>query len=668
MFLPCTYLRGVLARQSFFFGAHPLARASALYSTADKSKSSPAGLDMEKAGTVPFERIRNFCIIAHIDHGKSTLADRLLELTGNIDKETKNSQVLDSLSVERERGITVKAQTASMLYDHEGDGSAYLLNLIDTPGHVDFSFEVSRSIAACQGALLLVDSTQGIQAQTLANYRIARDAGLSIIPVLTKLDLPHSDPAMAIEQIESAFQIPEEEIIWTSAKTGEGVDEILDALIKYIPSPGESYSDNAKKESFQLDGSLRAIVVDSWHNNYRGVIVLMSVVDGSLKRGDVIGMAHSGKKYEVLETGLLSPAPIVTDELRKGQVGYVVAGIKDPKDVVTGDTVVNEATLKSANFKRLKKVTPSKPMLYASVYPTDSADFENLSRSLDRLLLNDASVSVTTETSGALGQGFRCGFLGKLHMEVFYQRLQDEYASEVISTAPMVPFKTVMKDGSIQLVEKPSDLPDRTHVLEFLEPMAQVTVVTPPEYLGLMMETLQSHRGKQLGIEHLDTMTTVLKYELPWQEVVIDLYDEIKSRSSGYASFDYEETESLPADIVRVDLLLNGSAVDALSFVCHRSVAETRGRSVGKRLKKVISRQQYEVVIQAAIGAKIIARERIPPFRKDVLIKSGKTVGGGDVSRKKKLLEKQKKGKKRMKMVGNVELNQEAFMSVMKKD
>jgi elongation factor 4 len=654
-----------MALPRFFFGVlqPPLRRVRCMSSVISRTPTANfEGLDIDAVGQVPIERIRNFCIIAHIDHGKSTLADRILELTGNIDKNNTNAQILDSLKVEQERGITVKAQTASMLYTDDENLEVYLLNLIDTPGHVDFSFEVSRSIAACQGALLLVDSTQGVQAQTLANYRIAKAAGLHIIPVLTKLDLPHSDPAMAIEQIEAAFQMKEEDVLWTSAKTGEGVDDILATIVTTVPSPIQTVA-----SVDDLDGRLRAVVVDSWHNKYRGVVVLVSMIDGEMKIGDKIGMASTGKKYEVLEVGLLSPIPMPTASLKAGHVGYFIAGVKNPKDVITGDTIVTDAVLKSSTYHLVKKVKPSKPMLYASVYPTDGSEFENLSKSLDRLLLNDASVSVSLETSGALGQGFRCGFLGKLHMEVFFQRLQDEYESDVISTAPMVPFEAVLKNGKTVLVEKPSDLPERTKVLEYLEPMSLVTVVTPPEYIGVMMQTLQSHRGKQISMEHLDMATAVLKYQLPWQEVVIDLYDEIKNQSSGYASFDYEEGTPVAADIVRVDLLLNGSAVDALSFVCHRSVAESRGRGVALRLKNVINRQQYEVVIQAAIGSKVVARERIAPFRKDVLIKSGKTVGGGDVTRKKKLLEKQKKGKARMKMVGNVELNQEAFMSVMKR-
>ncbi len=622
-------------------------------------RTGPVGLDITKIPRIPLENIRNFSIIAHVDHGKSTLSDRILEFTGNIDPNTNAKQLLDTLDVEKERGITVKAQSVTMIYEHSATSSSgeetYLLNLIDTPGHVDFSFEVLRSLNACDGALLLVDSTQGVEAQTIANYRIAKKAKLKVIPCLTKLDLPHADPAMALEQIESAFGIEEDNVIWTSAKTGEGTDDVLKALVERLDPPTGDY-----ESEFQCK------IVDSWHNQYRGVVLLVNVSHGSITKGDSIGMMSTKKKFEVLELGYLSPTQIETNELKAGQVGYIICGIKDTKDILAGDTIVKENLLNSPELlNNIEIVQPSKPMLYASVYPTVSSEFENLKKSLDRLLLNDVSVSVSSESSGALGQGFRCGFLGKLHMEVFFQRLHDEFDADVISTAPMVPFEAILKDGTVKLVEKPADLPDSKEVETYMEPMAMVTVVTPPDYVGSMMDSLQSRRGMQTAMSTLDVNTTILKYKLPWQEIVIDLYDEIKSRSSGYASFDYEEVEPEAANIVRVDMLLNGSPVDALSFICHRTMAEQRGRDVALRLKKVIDRQQYEVVIQAAIGAKVLAKERIAPYRKNVLVKSGKNVGGGDVTRKKKLLEKQKKGKKRMKMIGNVQVKQEAFMSVM---
>ena len=640
----------------------------------DVSSPRNVGLDISKIPEIPLENIRNFSIIAHVDHGKSTLSDRILEYTGNIDPNTNAKQLLDTLDVEKERGITVKAQSVTMIYNHQEDDHVssskdknssnddtsnkennYLLNLIDTPGHVDFSFEVLRSLNACDGALLLVDSTQGVEAQTIANYRIANKANLKVIPCLTKLDLPHADPAMALEQIESAFGIEEDDVIWTSAKTGEGTDDVLKALVKRLDPPQGDY-----ESKFQCK------IVDSWHNQYRGIVTLINISHGSIKKGDKIAMMSTKKKFEVLELGFLSPTPIETNELKAGQVGYLISGIKDTKDILAGDTIVMEDMLNSPELLNdIEIVQPSKPMLYASVYPTVSSEFENLKKSLNRLLLNDVSVHVSSESSGALGQGFRCGFLGKLHMEVFFQRLHDEFDADVISTAPMVPFEAVLKDGTITLVEKPADLPDSKEVEKYMEPMAMVTVVTPPTYVGSMMESLQSRRGVQDSMSTLDVNTTIIKYKLPWQEIVIDLYDEIKSRSSGYASFDYEEIEPEAANIVRVDMLLNGSPVDALSFVCHRTMAEQRGRDVAMRLKNVIDRQQYEVVIQAAVGAKVLAKERIAPYRKNVLVKSGKNVGGGDVTRKKKLLEKQKKGKKRMKMIGNVQVKQEAFMTVM---
>ena len=600
---------------------------------------------------IPAERVRNFSIIAHVDHGKSTLADRLLEVTGAIKTVKSNKQVLDSLKVEQERGITVKSQTATLIYHDPTSKLPYLLNLIDTPGHVDFSYEVARSLSACQGALLLVDSTQGVQAQTLANYRTAQEANLTIIPCLTKLDLPHSDPAKAIEQIEQAFGFHEEEIIWTSAKSGEGVDEIPAALIERIPPP-----------TSQRELPFRGLIVDSWHNSFRGVTCLLSTVDGSVSKGDEIAMASTGKKFEVQEVGLLTPGAVPVDTLYSGHVGYLVCGMKDTADARVGDTLIDPT---HADLMPLPGFRPVKAMLFSSVYPIDPAEYEDLRLALDRLVLNDSSVSVLVESSSALGQGFRCGFLGKLHMEVFHQRLNDEHGQQVIATAPMVPFEAHMVDGSIIMVEKPSEMtPLLGHKLQsFYETIAMVEVVTPPEYMGSLMEVLQKRRGRQQDIVHLDADQVVLKYLVPWQEVVADMYDEVKSVSSGYASFDYDEAGSEKADVVCVDMLINGEAIDALSFVCSRDVAEKKGREVALRLKKVVTRQQFDITIQASIGARIVAKERIPPFKKDVLTKGGKSVTGSD--RKKKLLEKQKKGKKLMKRVGNVELSQKAFMSVL---
>jgi len=600
---------------------------------------------------IPSERVRNFSIIAHVDHGKSTLADRLLESTGAIKTVKSNKQVLDSLKVEQERGITVKSQTASLIYHDPATNLPYLLNLIDTPGHVDFSYEVSRSLAACQGALLLVDSTQGVQAQTLANYRTAIEANLTIIPCLTKLDLSHSDPAKAIEQIEQAFGFEEDEILWTSAKSGEGVDEIPAALINRIPPP-----------TSQRELPFRGLIVDSWHNSFRGVTCLLSTVDGSVSKGDEIAMASTGKKFEVQEVGLLTPNAVPVDTLHSGHVGYLVCGMKDTADARVGDTLIDPT---KTDLLPLPGFRPVKAMLFSSVYPVNAGDFDDLRQALDRLILNDSSVSVQAEASSALGQGFRCGFLGKLHMEVFHQRLSDEHGQQVISTAPMVPFEAHMTDGTVVMVEKPSEMaPLLGNKLDaFYETIASVEVVTPPEYVGGLMDILQKRRGKQQDIVHLDADQVVLKYLIPWQEVVADMYDEIKSISSGYASFDYDDAGSERADVVCVDMLINGEAIDALSFVCSRSVAEKKGREVALRLKKVVTRQQFDIIIQASIGARIVAKERIPPFKKDVLTKGGKSVSGSD--RKKKLLEKQKRGKKLMKRVGNVELSQKAFMTVL---
>eukprot|EP00656_Telonema_subtile_P004357 TRINITY_DN11979_c0_g1_i1.p1 TRINITY_DN11979_c0_g1~~TRINITY_DN11979_c0_g1_i1.p1 ORF type:complete len:630 (-),score=145.73 TRINITY_DN11979_c0_g1_i1:244-2133(-) len=604
-------------------------------------------IDAAAVSAVPVERIRNFCIIAHVDHGKSTLADRLLELTGNVS--AGQTQVLDSLQVERERGITVKAQAATMIHPGPED-QPFMFNLIDTPGHVDFYHEVKRSLGACQGALLLVDSTQGVQAQTLANYRIAQEANLTVLPVLTKLDLPHSDPAMALDQLKASFGIEEDDVLWTSAKTGEGVDSLLPALIERVPPPPGA-----------ADGPLRAVVVDSWHNSYQGVVCLVQVESGSLAAGQPFAVGSSAQRFTVGEVGVHTPGVLPIDALRAGQVGYILAGVKSTADMVIGDVLLDLNADRSALPPRLKV----KAMLYSSVYPMDAGEFDNLRRALNRLVLNDPSVSSAQESSGALGQGFRCGFLGKLHMEVFFQRLSNEFGTDVISTAPMVPVTArLSKDNTEVTVNKPSELPASSLVKHYLEPMARVTVVTPPEYIGEIMEELTDRRGVQKELSYLDNSRVILDFQVPWQEVVVDLYDRVKSISSGYASFDHEKAEPQIADVVRVDLLLNGSAVDALSFICHRSVAERRGRDVALRLKEKIDRQQYEVVIQAAIGLKVVARERIRAFRKDVLIKGGKTVGGGDKTRKQKLLQKQKKGKARMKMVGNVELSQSAFMSI----
>ena len=600
---------------------------------------------------LPPSRMRNICILAHVDHGKTALSEKMLEITnGSLDG------FLDSLRVERERGITVKAATASMMFTSDALGEPVLLNLIDTPGHVDFSFEVLRSLHACQGGLLLLDSTQGIQAQTLANYRSAVDAGLKIIPCLTKLDLPHSDPATAILQLESAFGFEEEEVLWTSAKTGEGVDVLLQEVVRRIPSPGGDPS-----------APFSARIVDSWYNPYVGVISLINMIDGEVCKGDSLVVGSTGKRFDVQETGVLLPKATKTPKLVCGQVGYMICGMKSIGEAIIGDTLSCPSVPLSALDTGVGASKP-KSLLFCSMYPVDSGEFDSLRKALDKLLLNDSSVTVEVEASEALGQGFRCGFLGRLHMEVFHQRLSDEYDTEVIMTAPRVPYEAIdRKTGDTIHVERAADLPSKNDVTLFLEPCASVVIVTPPDHMGALMTLLQKRRGIQVALQHLDESRVVLQYTVPWQEVVADLYDDVKSISSGFASFEYEDAEAREADLVKVDMLINGREVDALSFITIRSKAENEGRRVGKLLKSEIKRQQFEVVVQARVGSKIITRERIPPFRKNVLLKSGKTVGGGDKSRKQKLLAKQKRGKSRMKVVGNVEISQKAFLSVLKR-
>lgn len=585
------------------------------------------------------------------------MADKLLEFSGNIVLGDQR-QVLDDLAVERERGITVKARTASMMYkDH-------LINLIDTPGHVDFDYEVKRSLRSCQGALLLIDSTQGIQAQTLANFKSAKEVDLYIIPVLTKLDLPHSDPAKSLEQIKSAFGIDEDQVLWTSAKTGEGCDEILPAIIDRVPCPPPQ---NPIFETAKYG----ALVIDSWYDKYKGTIALISILHGKCSIGDPITSESMLRnrittKFEVQELGVLTPGPVRQDHLRVGQVGYMICGVKETSDIHVGDMISNDsAAIK--NVLTESALVLSQPKLFASIYPVDTGDFDELRKNLERLLLNDSAVSVMPESSGALGFGFRCGFLGKLHMEVFFQRLEDEFETEVMATAPAVPYTAVLKTGEVIIAETPALLPDPIRVEYYLEPMAQVTFVSPHQYMGEVLKICQERRGVQVHTEQLDENMLIMKFNLPWQEVIIDLHDTIKSSTAGYVSFDYTEIPHQKSHICKVDMMLNGKAVDALSFICHRSVAEHRGRQVALKLRKVIKRQQYEVIIQAAIGAKVLAKERIAPFRKDVLTKSGKTVGGGDQTRKMKLLNKQKEGKNRLKTVGNVQLDQKAFMSVLER-
>lgn len=606
-------------------------------------------MDIKKIDLKQFtpDRIRNFSIIAHIDHGKSTLSDRLLEYTGTITERMKTAQYLDKLQVEKDRGITVKAQTASMIYNYKGVD--YLLNLIDTPGHVDFNYEVSRSLYACQGALLLVDAAQGVQAQTMANFYLAFEQDLTIVPVINKVDLPTADVPRVLQQLEIAFDFSSEQVILASGKSGIGVEDILEAVITKIPAP---------KTNPQLNA--RALLFDSWFDEYRGVVCLIAMHDGIIAKGDTVSLAQANINYEVLEIGLMYPEPTPMHALYPGQVGYLITGMKTIKEARVGDTI----------FHAKKPVTPfpgfrpAKPMVFAGIYPVEASSFEQLQDAIEKLTLNDASVSVEKKSSGALGLGFRCGFLGLLHMDVFKQRLEQEYDLAVIATAPSVLYKIKLKSEPEMIsVENPSDFPDPVKIEEIYEPMIEATIITPQQYLGNLIKLCEEKRGVQKELTYIDDVRVLLKYRLPLNEVATDFYDELKSFSSGYASFDYEISTFEISDLVKMDILLNGKAVDALSVIVHQEKAAYLGRELAERLKKAIHRQLFEVVIQAAIGAKIIAKERIAPLRKDVTAKCY----GGDISRKRKLLEKQKEGKKRMKQVGNIEVPQEAFLSILKK-
>lgn len=604
-------------------------------------------LTKDKLKTFTPDKIRNFSVIAHIDHGKSTLSDRMLEVTGTLSTRHKNEQFLDKLQVEKERGITVKAQTASMIHTYKGE--EYLLNLIDTPGHVDFSYEVSRSLYACQGALLLVDACQGVQAQTMANFYLAFEQDLTIVPIINKIDMANADVERVGRELDTLFDCKKEELLLASAKTGIGVTEILDAIVERIPAP------KAVQEK-----PLKALLFDSWFDDYRGVICLITLESGTLKKGDDITLAQTGARYEVLEVGVMYPGLTPTDALYAGQVGYVITGMKTVKEAQVGDTL----------YLTKQPVTPfpgfraAKPMVFAGIFPVDNTDFEFLRDAIEKLTLNDASVTVEKKTSPALGLGFRCGFLGLLHMDVFKQRLEQEYNMNVIATAPSVRYKLTLTNGKEIEIENPSDFPDRNYIDTIFEPMIDATIIVPKEYLGNILDLCQKKRGEQKSIEPLDDSRMIVKYKLPLNEVATDFYDQIKSLSSGYASFDYDEAGYEPADLVKMDILLNGRPIDALAVIVHKDGAYYVGRSLAEKLRKVIPRQLFEVVIQAALGGTIIARERVAPLRKNVTAKCY----GGDITRKRKLLEKQKEGKKRMKQIGNVEVPQEAFLSILKKD
>lgn len=592
------------------------------------------------------DKIRNFSIIAHIDHGKSTLSDRLLEVTGTLSSRTKNEQFLDKLQVEKERGITVKAQTVSMIYEYNGE--KYLLNLIDTPGHVDFSYEVSRSLYACQGAILLVDAAQGVQAQTMANFYLAFNQDLKIIPVINKVDMANAQPEVVEEQLERIFDFQKNEMIRASAKSGIGISEILKSIVENIPAPQGN-----------KDEDVKALLFDSWFDDYRGVICLIAVKNGIIRKGDYVVLAQTGNEYEVLDIGIMYPDQTPTGALYPGQVGYLITGMKTVKEARVGDTIFHKKKV----GKPFPGFTPAKPMVFAGIYPTDSTEFDLVRDAIEKLTLNDASVTVEKKSSAALGLGFRCGFLGLLHMDVFKQRLEQEYDLAVIATAPSVLYKFKMSNGEELNIENPSEFPEVTKIEEIYEPVIDATIIVPQKYLGNIIALCQEKRGVQKDLSYMDSERVILKYKLPLNEVATDFYDQLKSLSSGYASLDYEEAGYEPSELVKLDILLNGQPVDALSTIVHKEKAYYVGRGLAEKLKEVIHRQMFEVVIQAAIGAKIIARERVAPLKKDVTAKCY----GGDITRKRKLLEKQKEGKKRMKQVGSVEVPQEAFLAILKK-
>ena len=597
---------------------------------------------------MPMQLIRNFSIIAHIDHGKSTLADRIIQLCGGLSDREMEAQVLDSMDIERERGITIKAQTAALRYKAR-DGQVYNLNLIDTPGHVDFSYEVSRSLAACEGALLVVDASQGVEAQTVANCYTAIEQGVEVLPVLNKIDLPSANPDGARQEIEDVIGIDATDAVLASAKTGQGVEDILEALIQRIPPP-----------TGDIEKPLKALIIDSWFDNYVGVVMLVRVVDGVLKPKDKILFMSTGSQFLCEQVGVFTPKSQARESISAGQVGFIIAGIKELKAAKVGDTVTladRRAAQPLPGFKEIKS------QVFAGLYPIESNQYEALRDALEKLQLNDASLRFEPEVSQALGFGFRCGFLGLLHMEIVQERLEREYDMDLITTAPTVVYEVVMKDGTLIQVENPSKLPDMSKVEEVREPIITTTIFVPQEYLGAVITLCEQKRGAQSSMTYRGRQVQLV-YEMPMAEVVMDFFDRLKSVSRGYASLDYEFKEYRAADVIKLDILINSEKVDALSVIVHRANAPYRGRELAARMRELIPRQMFDVAIQAAIGAHIIARETIKAMRKNVLAKCY----GGDISRKKKLLEKQKAGKKRMKQVGNVEIPQEAFLAVLRTD
>lgn len=597
--------------------------------------------------SIPRERIRNFCIIAHIDHGKSTLADRLLEYTGTISDRKMEEQVLDKMELERERGITIKAKAVRMIYKAD-DGQEYLLNLIDTPGHVDFSYEVSRSLAACEGALLVVDASQGIEAQTLANTYLALENNLEIIPVINKIDLPSAEPEEAKREIEEIIGLDVQNAVLTSAKQGLGIKEVLEAIVKFIPPPEGSN-----------DKPLRALIFDSLYDSYKGAVAFVRIMDGSVRPRQLIKMMSTGRTFEVTEIGILNPDMQPVDRLEAGQVGYIAASIKNVTDTRVGDTITDAQ--KPAD-KPLPGYRKAVPMVFCGMYPAEGEEYEDLKEALGKLQLNDASLFFEAETSAALGFGFRCGFLGLLHMDVVQERLEREYNLNLITTAPSVVYKITKTNGDTIDVDNPTNFPDPAEIAYIEEPYVDASIMLPTEYVGQVMELCQEKRGTMKTMEYVTEKRVILRYEMPLSEIIYDLFDQLKSRTRGYASLDYELSGYKRSDMVKLDILLNGEVVDALSFIVHKDKAYSRARQITEKLKEFIPRQMFEIAIQAAIGSKIIARETVKALRKNVLAKCY----GGDITRKKKLLEKQKEGKKRMRQIGNVQLPQEAFMAVLK--
>lgn len=596
------------------------------------------------------EKIRNFCIIAHIDHGKSTLADRLLELTGEVEERDMQEQLLDDMDLERERGITIKAHAVKLRYKR-ADGEVYTLNLIDTPGHVDFNYEVSRSLAACEGAILIVDASQGIEAQTLANTYLAVDHNLEVVPVINKIDLPSAQPDMVIREVEDVIGIPAEDAPQISAKTGLNVADVLEKIVEDIPAPDGDET-----------APLKALIFDSYYDSYRGVIVYVRVMEGTLKAGQRIKMMATGAEFDVVEVGEMHPSGLrATDALAAGDVGYIAASIKNIRDTRVGDTVTTSANSAKEPLAGYKKVNP---MVYCGIYPADGAQYEDLKEALLKLQLNDAALMFEPETSAALGFGFRCGFLGLLHMEIIQERLEREYNLDLVTTAPSVIYKVYKTSGEMVWCDNPSNLPDPAEIEYMEEPMVKATIMVPKDYVGNVMELCQERRGVYKDMTYMDETRAEIFYELPLNEIIYDFFDALKSRTKGYASFDYELCGYQRSNLVKLDILLNGEMVDALSFIVFKDNAYTRGRKMAEKLKEAIPRQLFEVPVQAAIGGKVIARETVRAMRKDVLAKCY----GGDITRKKKLLEKQKEGKKRMRQVGSVEVPQEAFMSVLKLD